>query len=62
MNDKYRVKRDKTHSTSRGVEKAYKKASKAEDRRFDKKVIEEEMWPDNPAEVDCFGSLRWRRK
>ena len=41
MNTTYRVKRDKTHSLSRGGEKSYKKAGKAKDRRFDKKLIRE---------------------
>ena len=31
-------KKDKTHSTSRGVEKADKKVGKAKDRRFNKKM------------------------
>jgi len=36
-----RVKRDKTHSTSRKWEKAFKKASKAKDRRLNKKLTKE---------------------
>jgi len=41
MNTTYRVKRDKTHSLSRSLEKSYKKAGKAKDRRFDKQLIRE---------------------
>ena len=36
MNNTYKRKKDKTHSTSRGWEKAMKKSGKAKDRRFNK--------------------------
>ena len=34
-------KKDKTHSTSRGVEKADKKVGKAKDRRFNKRMAQD---------------------
>ena len=34
-------KKDKTHSTSRGVEKADKKIGKAKDRRFNKRIVQD---------------------
>jgi hypothetical protein len=37
----YKIKRDKTHSTSRGWEKEQKKQSKAKDRRFNKQLTKE---------------------
>jgi len=38
-NNTYKVKRDKTHSTSRKWEKALKKVGKAKDRKFNKNLI-----------------------
>ena len=37
-NNTYKVKRDKTHALSRKWEKAFKKASKAKDRKLNKQL------------------------
>ena len=43
MNNTYKRKKDVTDSTSRGWKKAMRKAGKAKDRRFNKKLVKEEI-------------------
>ena len=38
MNTTFKIKRDKTHSTSIKLEKSFKKQGKAKDRRLNKKL------------------------